>query len=362
MGIKIVHAGDFHIGVSLSHLGTNTGKMRSDEIRQALKRTVEFCKENSVDALIITGDLFDNFKATKADSEFVKNTLSSLSPINAYIICGNHDYMCADSPYAKENYFSDNVHIFPCYESSFEIPEKNTVLWGKSYDKASTEPSFDSCVFDENKINILLLHGDMTEGSSFNIISKSTLSSIPAAYAAFGHIHAGEVFSAGNVKCAYCGTPEGHSFKDNGATGIICAEISESETKIEQIDFSLRKYHTISFDITGKTEQDIINGVKSLTNPMDFFSVTFTGEYSESSAPDISYIQDLLSKDLHYIEIADDSFPGYDLDAIEQEESLRGAFLRELRETTASEEEFARAAKIGLDALGGRLPDLGGVE
>ena len=360
MSIKIVHAGDFHIGVSLSHLGTKLAKMRADEIRQSLTRVADFCRENEADALIITGDLFDNHKPTKADSEFVRNTLSSLSPLDVYIICGNHDYMCPDSPFAKENYFSENVHIFPCYEASFELPEKNAVFWGKSYSEGSVTPSFDECVFDESKINIILLHGDTTDGSSFNIISKETLSAMPVNFAAFGHIHSGEIFNTCNVKCAYCGTPEGHSFKDNGVTGIILAEISKDETKLRQINFSLRKYKTLTFDITGKREQEIINGIKTLTNPNDFFSFTLTGEYSETSAPDTSYIKELLGKNLHYIEIADDSFPCYDLDVIEKEESLRGAFLRELHEITSSEEEFARAAKTGLDALGGRIPDLGG--
>ena len=360
MSIKFVHAADFHIGVSLSHLGTGLAKMRGDEIRQSLKRTVDFCKENNVDALLITGDLFDNHKPTKADCEFVKNTLSSLSPVDVYIICGNHDYMCPESPFSKENYFSENVHIFPCYESSFEIPEKNVVLWGKSYDKASVEPSFDSCVFDESKINVIMLHGDTSEGSSFNIISKATLSDSLVNYAAFGHIHAGEVFNTGKVKCAYCGTPEGHSFKDNGVTGIILAELSEEETILKQVDFSLRKYKSLSFDITAKTEQEIIDGIQSLTNSDDFFSFTLTGEYNENSAPDIAYIRETLQNNLHYIDINDDSYPGYDLDAIEKEESLRGAFLRELRYITSSEEEFAQAAKAGLDALGGRVPHLGG--
>ncbi len=360
MSIKIVHTGDFHIGTSLSHLGTSLAKMRGDEIRQSLVRVADFCMENEADALIITGDLFDNPKPTKADSEFVRNTLSSLSPLNVYIICGNHDYMCPESPFSKENYFSDNVHIFPCYEASFDIPGTDVVLWGKSYSEASISPSFDNCVFDESKTNILLLHGDMVAGSSFNIISKETLSVLPVCYAAFGHIHAGEIFNIGNVKCAYCGTPEGHSFKDNNTTGIICAEISDGETKLTQVDFSLRKYRTLDFDITGKTEEEIISGIKALTNREDFFSFTLTGEYPESASPDVPYIKNILSESLHYIDITDDSFPGYDLDSIEKEESLRGAFLRELREITSSEEEFVRAAKTGLDALGGRVPDLGG--
>ena len=233
-------------------------------------------------------------------------------------------------------------------------------MWGKSYCETSVTPSFENCNFDKNKLNIMLLHGDTVEGSPFNIISKKTLSSLPCSYAAFGHIHTGEIFIEGNVKCAYSGTAEGHSFKDNGITGIIMAEISENETKLTQIDLSQRKYINTEIDITGKSEQKIIEEVKSITNSNDFFHVILTGEYSEAKEPDVSYIKDTLAKDLHYISITDESFPGYDLDFIIKEESLRGAFLRELREITDSEEEFVRAAKAGLDALGGRIPDLGG--
>lgn len=362
MAVKIVHAGDFHIGASLSQLGTKLAKMRGDEIRHSLTRTVDFCKENSADALIITGDLFDSPNPTKADVSFVRDALSALSPVPVYIICGNHDFMCSGSPFAEEGFFSDNVHIFPIFESSFEIPGKNTVLWGKSYSEGSVEPSFESSVFDKTKINIMLLHGELTEKTPFNIISKNVLSSLPCNYAAFGHIHAGEIFNAGNVKCAYCGTPEGHSFKDSGATGIILAEISEEETKLSMIDFSLRKYRIFSVDITGKTENEIINEIKELSNSDDFFHIILTGEYSESASPDTAYIKETLQKDMHYLEITDESTPCYDLDVIAREETLRGVFLRELREKARSEEEFVCAAKIGLDALGGRIPDLGGAE
>ena len=360
MSIKIVHTADFHIGSSFSQLNTKAAKIRSDEIRASLVRVVDFCKEKDVDALLISGDLFDVHKPTKADCEFVRNTLSSLSPIDVYIICGNHDYMCPGSPFEKEDYFSDNVHIFPCYEYSYEMPLKNTVFWGKSYSQPIAEPSFDSCVFDESKINIMLLHGDTVHSSSYNIISKETLSALPCSYAAFGHIHTGEIFNTGNVKCAYSGAVEGHSFKDCGATGIIYAEISENETKLTPIDFSQRKYINISVDITGKNEQEILSEAKSLTNPTDFFRLELIGEYAEASAPDIDYIKKELEVCTFYTDVTDASFPGYDLDAIEKEESLRGAFLCELREKCHSEEEFARAAKIGLDALGGRVPDLGG--
>ncbi len=360
MSIKIVHAADFHIGASLSHLGTQLAKQRGDEIRQSLIRVADFCKEKEVDALIIAGDIFDTHKPTKADSEFVKNTLSSLRDIPVYIIAGNHDYISSQSPFAKEDYFSENVHIFPCYESSFELPEKSTVFWGKSYGSKTAEPSFDECIFDKDKINIMLLHGDMTQSSSFNIITQETLMHLDPSYAAFGHIHAGEIFSTGNIKCAYSGAVEGHSFSDCGKTGIIYAEISKSETVLTQIDFSLRKYMNISVDITGKSEKDIINKAKILINTNDFFRLDLVGECMEGNSPDIQYIKNELQDFAFYIDVTDSSSLGYDFDMIEKEESLRGAFLRELRKKTHTEEDFIRSAKIGLDALSGRVPSVGG--
>ena len=360
MFLKIVHASDFHIGASLSQFGTALSKMRGDEIRASLTRVVDFCKEKNADALIIPGDLFDSHKPSKADTEFVRNALSSLSPIPAYIIFGNHDYMCSGSPFSEPSSFSENVHVFPCYEFSFEIPEKNVVFWGKSYSQPTIEPSFESCIFDKNKINIMLLHGDTTESSDTNIISKETLTALPCNYAAFGHIHAGEIFHTGKVKCAYSGAVEGHSFKDSAATGIIYAEISENETHLTPIDFSTRKFRYIDADVTDKTEDEIIAFARPLLNGTDFFRLTLKGEFPENSAPDTVFIKNCLDKDAFYIDIIDETIPCYDLESIEKEESLRGAFLRELRKNAPSEEDFALAAKTGLDALCGRIPDLGG--
>ncbi len=360
MILKIVHASDFHIGAALSQFDTGLVKMRGDEIRASLTRVVDFCKEKSADALVITGDLFDSHKPLKSDAEFVRNVLASLYPTDIYIIAGNHDYMCSGSPYEKENYFSENVHIFPCCEASFELPCKDTVFWGKSYDSSTTVPSFENTVMDSSKINIMLLHGDTEKSSPFNIITQKRLSSLPVNYAAFGHIHAGEIFGIGPVSCAYSGIVEGHSFKDSGTTGIIYAEISKEKTTLTPIDFSLRKFINLTIDVTARSENEIIADIAKQTNGRDFFRVTLIGEHTENTPFDVKYIKDSLSGKLHYLDISDETTPAYDFDLISEEDTLRGAFLRELRERSGSEEEFVTAAKIGLDALSGIIPDMGG--
>ena len=360
MPVKIVHCADIHIGAQFTYLPQKDAALRCEEVRTAFLDITEFCKEKSVDALIICGDLFDSPSPSEADCEFVKNALSALYPINVYIITGNHDYMSTDSPFSRQDYFSENVHIFPCFEYSFELPEKNTLFWGKSYSSPCISPSFLSQSLSEEKINIMCLHGDTVSGSDYNIISPRVLSSLPCNYAAFGHIHSGEIFETGTVKCAYSGTPEGQSFGDDGYTGFIYAEISEKETLLTPISLSKRHYRNISLDVSGYKTAQIIEKATSLLEENDLYRLTLTGEYENSDDINIPAIKSELQKCAFYVDIYDRTSPGYNFEEIEKEESLRGFFLRELRQISKSEEDYILSAKAGLDALAGKIPELGG--
>lgn len=355
MPLKIVHCADLHIGAPCQGLSTQNAAMRSGEIRDSLSLIANFCKEKAADALLICGDLFDTPTPSKADCDFVRNVLSSLSPIEVFIVCGNHDYMCSQSPFARQDYFSDNVHIFPCFEHSFTLKDTSAVIWGKSYSTSSITPSFSDCSFDESKINIMCLHGDLTFGSDYNIIKKEVLSSIPCNYAAFGHIHNGEVFDINKIKCAYPGTPEGHKFNDDGNCGFIYAEITDNETIITPVSFTKRKYHNLIFDISGKSTDEIITSAKEMLNDTDFFRVTFVGDYYDEKGFSSEFIENELKPYAFHLEIADETTASYVIEELEKEESIRGAFLRELRENCPSEEDFLLAAKAGLDALAGRI-------
>ena len=361
MNLKILHCADLHIGKKFSYLDASHSSERSKALRLSLTKITDFCKENGVDALLICGDLFDVPVPTKTDSDFVKKELAKISPIPVFIIAGNHDYLCPDSPFIREGYFSENVHIFGENESFFVLSEKNAVIWGKSYTSSSCMQSFSSCSFDNDKINIMCLHGDTVSGSDYNIIDSKTLSSLPCHYAAFGHEHSFEEFSFGNVKCAYCGTPEPHSFSDSGKCGFALVEIKEGEASITPIDMSQKKYIHLDIDITDKTEDYILKLIYEKINETDFFRIRLTGQYMENSAPDTSYIEKEVLKKAYFIDIIDESTVMYDFDSIEREESLRGEFLRCLRQSTQNEKDFISCAIIGLDALSGNIPDLGGI-
>lgn len=352
--IKIVHCADIHIGASFGRLPSALSSLRTEEQHKAFSDMINFCKEKQVDALLICGDLFDSPVPLKKDTEFIRKALTSLSPIPVFIIAGNHDYMSFDSPYLKDGYFSDNVHIFPAFDYSFEIHEKNAVIYGKSYNSTVADATFNDISPDEDKINIFCLHGDFSPSGDYTQIQESVLSGFSVNYAAMGHIHKGSIFSAGKVKCAYCGALEATGFDDDGQTGIIYAEITPEETTLTPVSFSKRNYHNISYNVSGEDTEKIISSLKEIVSENDLYKITLTGESAEEINEE--FIRKALEPLCFYADIIDETSLSYDFDAIEKEDSLRGEFLRELRKLTQNEEDFILCGKVGLDSLSGKIP------
>ena len=354
MPLKIVHCADLHIGAPFHDLPGEKAAIRRLDVYDSFTSLIEFASEKKADMLLICGDLFDSPHPSHEDLEFVKKALAKIIEIPVYIVCGNHDYMCVDSVFFSAANFPPNVHIFPCNEHSFFLPEKNAVIWGKSYSSPTIQPSFEGLNAAEGKYNIMCLHGDITSGSDYNISTSQILSQFGADYCAFGHIHSFEKFSAGKTPCSYCGTPEGHGFDDCNKTGFVYAEISENGVDVKNISFTRRNYVKLGFDITElSTNIEIIEGLRKLINNKDLYRIQLLGTVSADSPVSASHIESALSSEAFYVKVSNLTTLGEDISQLLNEKSVRGDFLRNLKELCSSQEEFELAAKIGLNALSG---------
>lgn len=86
--MKILHTADWHIGKKLDHYS------RLDEQRLVLNEICEIAEHEQVDAVVVAGDLFDNFNPSSEATELLYSTLHRLSAngTRAVIaIAGNHD-------------------------------------------------------------------------------------------------------------------------------------------------------------------------------------------------------------------------------------------------------------------------------
>jgi exonuclease SbcD len=86
--MKILHTADWHIGKRLDNFS------RLEEQRLVLAEICEISEQESVDAVIVAGDLFDNFNPSSEATEFLYSTLHRLSANGSravIAIAGNHD-------------------------------------------------------------------------------------------------------------------------------------------------------------------------------------------------------------------------------------------------------------------------------
>ena len=87
-GIKVVHTSDWHAGKKLK------GKVdRNEDLERALSHILDFIKEEKVDLLLVSGDVFDKPKPDNRSIELVFNFFAELQGygVESVIIPGNHD-------------------------------------------------------------------------------------------------------------------------------------------------------------------------------------------------------------------------------------------------------------------------------
>lgn len=86
--MKILHTADWHLGKRLEQFS------RLDEQKEVLNEICEIAEREAVDAVIIAGDLFDNFNPSSEAMELLYSTLHRLSNFGSravVAIAGNHD-------------------------------------------------------------------------------------------------------------------------------------------------------------------------------------------------------------------------------------------------------------------------------
>ena len=93
--IKILHCADLHLGAEFSSLG-NKASQRKREGFQVFEDIVSLCKEESVEFLLIAGDLFDHLHI---DSQIITEVIDQFAGIPDTVVAiapGNHDPLSID--------------------------------------------------------------------------------------------------------------------------------------------------------------------------------------------------------------------------------------------------------------------------
>lgn len=362
--MKIVHFADLHLDAQFAWAGAGgeTARRRRHGLRDALGRIAELAREIRADALFCGGDLYENDRVAPDTSEFLRATFAELDPLRVFLAPGNHDWYGPQSIYHLVEW-SPNVHVFR--ESTLRPVElgRDLTLWGAAHRGPANTPNFlDRFHTAGPGRHIALFHGSehswlTAQGDGKQPHAPFEASEIESAgldHAFLGHYHR----PRDAARHTYPGNPEPLAFGEDGERGAVIAMIdSDGMVRRERRRIAAERVHDVSLDITGCVMREQVR--ERLDKATDGFAgvvrLTVSGEIDPGVELHEDELRDFLLTRFEAVQIRRGQLhPGYDLDAIRQEPTVRGRFVNDVMEAGLPADEQRRVLITGLRALDGR--------
>ena len=365
--MKLLHTGDMHLDSPFAGLDIATAERRRREMRDTLSAMVRYVRENDLDMLIISGDLFDGAFITRETVSLLVREFSSLScPV--IITTGNHDHAGEDNIWEKTE-FSKNVHVFkkPSLEK-ISFDSLGCDVYGYGFNSQYlTECPVTGTVEDPDRINILVCHGDTASPiSKYAPLPLSALRAFGADYTALGHIHTPDAQNGALLGIgAYCGCPEGRDFGECGEKGALLVNVEKGKYEIEKIPFAKRIYEVRELSVEGLSDMgDVCLAVERFISQQGFgekhlLRTVLTGGVSPSLVINTKVISEN-RYGVYFLDVEDCTTPTFNNEELLSDNGIRGEVYRTLlpslesadkeeRESAALSLRYALAALAGQD-------------
>ncbi len=359
--MKFVHIADMHFDspfVSLSDKDI-LGDLRRMEQRKVFKKVIEYIKQNQIEYLFISGDLYEHKYVKLSTIEYINQLFQEIPNTKIFISPGNHD------PYTKNSYYNkfewnDNVKIFGSKIEKVELPEVD--IYGYGFDDFyCTDSGIENFeIENKNKINILIIHGTLDgasiEEKQYNSMTKKMLKQKGFDYIALGHIHKRDYNSEENQNIIYPGSTISLGFDELGEHGMILGEVEKESINLKFIPLDEEEFIEINLDVSDLFSiEELIEKINSLEiKENQYVKIILIGNRNFEIN-----IYELLKfiENKKIIKIKNKTKLGYDLNKISNETTLKGLFAKEMKEklngiTDAEEKEIIeKAIEVGFEAL-----------
>ena len=303
--MKLLHLGDLHLGKSLGEFDL------IEDQKYILNQILDLIVQESVDAVLIAGDVYDKSIPSEAATRLLDTFLSQLAAKNVktFMISGNHD---SDDRlnYGSKLFVSNQIYISAVYDghlNQYVINDSETEVHVyllpfvkasqiKHYFPEAEIATYEAAVrviietadINKEKCNVLVAHQFVagkgedpalggSEGAgtqSVGLVEKIGYNCFDKFdYVALGHIHSPQ--RVGRDEVRYSGSPLKYSLSEvNNEKSVPIITISG--TKDIDIDLFPLKTMRNMRHIKGKME-DLLNKA-NVKSPEDFIYATLTDE------------------------------------------------------------------------------------
>lgn len=362
--VKILQAGDLHFDTPFKDLNKNISIVSKEELLEVFSKIIDIAMEESIDILLLTGDIFDNLTVNKKTLIFIKNQIERISNIRVFISPGNHD------PYNEKSFYKminwpENVYIFKGSMEYVIIEDLCAVVWGAAFNEHHIRKSMLKDInIKENYINIMTIHGDISntdEGNEYNPITLKNIENSRLDYIAIGHRHNfSGILRENNTYYAYSGCPQGRGFDELGDKGILLGEITKGAVDLRFIKTSKRNYYVEEIDISNSVSYDevrlkILSSIKEEERKNNLYKIILKGEIESYINLKEDIILEKVRDDFYFVKVIDNTEVKLDFDKISEDYSIKGVYakklLEKMEEEDCSKEVLQMALKLGIQCL-----------
>ncbi len=344
--MKLIHCADIHLGSKIESFPKELAESRRMEVRSSFLRMLSFAKAEGVEGILLCGDVFDRDKPFKKDVDFFYDAVKNTPEITFFYLRGNHD----SEGTARE---LPNLKLFTNEWTSYSLG--GVTISGIELSKENKRSYYSTLSLEEEKVNIVMLHGQVGEEISLAKLSEKHID-----YLALGHIHGyTEGRLDGRGRYAYSGCLEGRGFDETGEKGFILLELGGS-VKSTFYPFSKCEIAKITVDVSSLTEGSAMaRRVREQVTlkKENIYRIELVGEVEIDLDEFAADVHRYLQGDCAYLSVKDNTRRKLDYAAYSGDKTLRGEFVRGVAASDFTQEEQAQMIAYGLKALEGREVD-----
>lgn len=359
--MKFVHIADMHFDSPFANLSEKgiLGELRRLDQRKIFKKIIEYIQENKIKYFFISGDLYEQEYIRESTIDYINKLFKEIPATKIFIAPGNHDPYTKNSYYNKYNW-SENVKIFGPKVEMVETEEAN--IYGYGFDDFyCLNSGVENIDLNRNgKLNILIIHGNLdgstNEKKQYNSMSKKMLKEKGFDYVALGHIHKKDYNSENNQRIVYPGSTISLGFDELGEHGMIVGNLDNEKIDLKFIKLDDKQFTKIEQNVDNIYSKDeLIEKINEIEIPKNnYVEIILTGNrnFEINKYELIKY-----AENENIIKIKDITKIGYDLEKLENQNTLRGLFIKEmnnkLKEINNEEKKeiIEKAIEIGLNSL-----------
>lgn len=371
--LRLLHTADVHLGARHTDLGEQAAAQRERQFA-AFRASIDLALAEGVDLVLIAGDLFDSNVQPRRSVDRVAAELKRLvdARIRTVLIPGTHDvydrasiYRANDIPALAGANGSDLVTVLTPELPSIRLEALDLTVHAQVFatKRAPRSPLEGLAVAgDPSTWQVGMVHGSIaipnqTEHDEV-VITTDEIARSGLDYLALGHWHSSSRGTAGRTVHAYSGAPEPVALDQDRAGNVLLVTLDQRDGKksvvVEERKVGRTRFEKLELDAAVVASQPaLIDALAARADPDLVLDVRLIGVRPDALDVHLDEVETALADRFLKVRLRDRSMPALSEGPLPSEDTVLGAFLREVeaRITEAEAGGDASAAAEMRDVL-----------